>query len=59
MDCPKCGRELPRLAALLAQTEVGTQCPRCWTRLRRLVPAPSVLKEKPSERRASPLRCAA
>jgi DNA-directed RNA polymerase subunit RPC12/RpoP len=35
MNCPNCGRELPMLAAMLADTEKGTQCPKCWTRLRR------------------------
>ena len=30
MQCPNCERELPLLAAALAQTEMGTQCPSCW-----------------------------
>jgi predicted nucleic acid-binding Zn ribbon protein len=37
MRCEQCGHELPHITAMLAQTEVGTQCPNCWTRLRRLV----------------------
>lgn len=40
MECPLCQRELPQLAALLAQTGTGTQCPSCWTRLRNLKPSP-------------------
>lgn len=36
MRCEQCGHELPHLAAVLAQTETGTQCPNCWTRLRRV-----------------------
>lgn len=36
MNCPLCEHELTPLTALLAGTEVGTQCPACGTRLRNL-----------------------
>lgn len=34
MNCPICGKGLSTLIALLADTEVGAQCPNCWTHLR-------------------------
>lgn len=34
MNCPICGKGLSTLTALLADTEVGAQCPNCWTQLR-------------------------
>ncbi len=33
MKCPNCGTELGPLTTFLAGTQVGTQCPACWTRL--------------------------
>ena len=36
MRCPTCGFDLPPVTELLAQTETGTQCPKCWVMLRRL-----------------------
>ena len=46
MDCPICGEKLPHITALLARTQVGTQCPNCWARLRGLEPRPLVLEGK-------------
>jgi len=43
---------LPPLEALLAQTNVGTQCPRCWARLRDLKGPVLVLPKKETERPA-------
>lgn len=34
MNCPICGKGFSTLTALLADTEVGAQCPNCWTHLR-------------------------
>jgi hypothetical protein len=34
MSCTLCGHALSHLTALLAQTEIGTQCPKCWATLR-------------------------
>ena len=34
MTCKLCGHALSHLTAVLAQTEIGTQCPNCWTPLR-------------------------
>jgi hypothetical protein len=62
MDCPNCGHWLTRLAEELAQTEVGTNCPSCWARIRRVSPPPAkvtVLKALKKPRRAAPLRRAA
>lgn len=59
MECPACGRELPKLAAVMAQTDVGTQCPKCWTRLRRLAPPLLTVQKKKSQRPAVPKRRAA
>ena len=36
MQCSICAHELPPLVCFLAQTETGTQCPNCWTILRRM-----------------------
>jgi hypothetical protein len=36
MNCLVCEAKLPPLEALLAETQVGTQCPKCWTLLREL-----------------------
>lgn len=36
MRCVQCGHELTHFMAILAQTMTGTQCPKCWTRLRRV-----------------------
>ncbi len=38
MECSNCGRVLTPLAEVLAQSEVGTHCPHCWTRIRRAAP---------------------
>lgn len=40
MECPVCECQLPPLEALLAQTRVGTQCPKCWVRLKNLSEPP-------------------
>jgi len=34
MSCKLCGHSLPHLTAVLAETETGTQCPKCWSPLR-------------------------
>ena len=34
MSCKQCGHALSHLTAVLAQTEIGTQCPKCWATLR-------------------------
>ena len=34
MSCKQCGHTLSHLTAVLAQTEIGTQCPKCWAKLR-------------------------
>jgi hypothetical protein len=34
--CPVCEHELSILASSLAETELGTQCSRCWSRVARL-----------------------
>lgn len=39
MDCPNCGHPLSVLEEILAATDTGTQCSRCWKLLRRLKPA--------------------
>jgi len=65
MDCPNCGIQLTHLAEVLAQTETGTNCPRCWARVRRLAPPPAQVKvfKAPENvrraRRGGPLRRAA
>lgn len=60
MQCPICGSKLPHLEEFLAQTHVGTQCPRCWARLRRLSPELTVIPAKKKlQPRAEPLRRAA
>jgi DNA-directed RNA polymerase subunit RPC12/RpoP len=59
MDCPNCGRELPLLAAVLAQTERGTSCPHCWTRLRLLAPKLVMLPRQRRAKRPPALRRAA
>ena len=60
MQCPICGSKLPHLEEFLAETHVGTQCPRCWARLRRLSPKLTVLRAgKKLQPRAVPLRRAA
>jgi len=52
LNCPLCEAKLPPLEALLAQTNVGTQCPRCWARLRDLKGPVLVLPKKETERPA-------
>ncbi len=61
MNCPVCESPLPPLVALLAETDVGTQCPSCWSRLAELKKPPLVFakKEKVSARQAPPRRRAA
>lgn len=59
MECPNCGHKLPHLAAVLARTSVGTQCPRCWTRLRNLEPPLVAIPKKKGQRPAEPKRRAA
>ena len=56
MDCPLCGRKLPPETAFLAQTQTGTECPNCWTRLRNLIPEKQSKVEKGSESPIQPLR---
>jgi hypothetical protein len=58
MNCPNCGTELLPLAALLARTATGTQCPRCWTRLR-AERRSSVFARRRNSRQREPLRRAA
>jgi len=59
MNCPLCEAKLSQLETLLAQTEAGTQCPRCWLRLRELPGPVLVLPKKEAERPASlPARAA-
>lgn len=53
MRCERCGHELPHLIAVLAQTHVGTQCPKCWAPLRRLVgDHGSVVRKRPTVKRS-------
>ncbi len=61
MDCPNCGVRLPHLTQVLAQSETGTNCPRCWARVRRLAPPPPVrvFKAPKKVRRPAQLRRAA
>ncbi|HXE74760.1 MAG TPA: hypothetical protein VNN18_03850 [Candidatus Xenobia bacterium] len=64
MECLICGRVLPPLTEVLAQTPTGTHCPHCWTRVRRpeaggLRLVPVVAGKRKSERRAPALRRAA
>lgn len=33
MTCPFCGHALNFLKEVLALTQTGTQCPKCWSRL--------------------------
>lgn len=55
MECLICGRVLPPLTEVLAQTPTGTHCPHCWTRIRRpeagglrLVPSKPRLERRPA-----------
>ena len=59
MECPNCGRTLPPLARVLAQTREGTQCPQCWARLRRLTPPVLVVSRRERVLRSEPRRRAA
>ncbi len=59
MGCPVCGHRLPSLIAQLAQTEMGTQCPKCGTRLRKLKLRPQTLKKETVKRRTKAPRRAA
>jgi hypothetical protein len=59
MECPVCKCQLPPLEALLAQTRLGTQCPKCWARLRNLSEPPLAFPQKEKERKAGPRRRAA
>ena len=34
MNCPQCGHPLRPSSVVLAETPTGTQCERCWTRIR-------------------------
>jgi ribosome-binding protein aMBF1 (putative translation factor) len=52
MQCPLCGHKLPPLTAVLARVEEGTECPKCWTRLRRLAEPLLPRKRKEKKRRA-------
>lgn len=58
MHCPVCQAKLPFLDALLAQTRVGTQCPKCWARLRGLTSVPPLAfpRKKGAEQRRAELR---
>jgi len=51
MTCPLCDTRLSFPEALLAQTRAGTQCPRCWTRLRSLKPPPLAFVRRRKEGR--------
>jgi len=33
MTCPLCGHTLSFLTEVLALTQAGTQCPKCWSRV--------------------------
>jgi hypothetical protein len=33
MTCPFCGHSLNFITEVLAPTQTGTQCPKCWSRL--------------------------
>lgn len=46
MICPLCEHELTPLTALLAGTQVGSQCPACGTRLCNLKPPPLVFETR-------------
>jgi hypothetical protein len=62
MDCPNCGRLLTRLAETLACTDMGTNCPHCWARIRRLTAAPKPIaftRRARKPQRVAPLRRAA
>jgi len=54
MNCPLCDAKLPPLEALLARTMVGTQCPRCWARLRELKESVLVFRRKKEMKRPVP-----
>lgn len=59
MNCPLCEHELPPLTALLADTQVGTQCPACKTRLRSLKEPLQFVPRAEAEPAAPPRRRAA
>lgn len=59
MNCPLCDAKLPPLEALLAQTTVGTQCPRCWVRLRELKESVLVLPRRKERKRPAPVHARA
>lgn len=59
MNCPLCDAKLPPLEALLAQTTAGTQCPRCWARLRGLKESMLVLRRKKETKRPAPVHARA
>ncbi len=50
MECSNCGRVLTPLAEILAQSEAGTHCPHCWTRIRRAAPRLITRKRKTTRR---------
>jgi len=56
VNCPLCEHELTPLTALLAGTEVGTQCPACGTRLRNLMPPPLAFEQPAQAGPAAPAR---
>lgn len=59
MECPVCGAVLPPLDALLAQTRWGTQCPKCWSRLKNLSAPVTELRTKARAKSEPPRRKAA
>lgn len=59
MECPFCGYALPSFTIALAATDKGTQCPKCWSRLRRLTRSPLPFRKKTAKRQPRPVRRAA
>ena len=53
MECINCGRVLTPLTEILAQSEVGTHCPHCWTRIRRAAPRQIAVPRKTVRRPAA------
>ena len=47
MSCKLVGHSLPHLIAVLAETETGTQCSKCWSPLRSVRGARVSSKEAP------------
>ncbi len=59
MTCKQCGHALSHLTAVLAQTDIGTQCPKCWATLRSVhVNHAFQGKRRHGSRARSPTSCA-